>query len=126
MFPGRSRHAQRRSEAAPVALVLAVWVLAIAPLAHPLLAHGAPFLRQSADEGWVHHRTSGHPPATPALPGEHRHAPGAPEHLRLALLAAVAPRVFETAVLAFRSLPPVAIRAVTLPRRWTQEQPQAP
>jgi len=126
MFPGRSRHAQRRSEAAPVALVLAVWVLAIAPLAHPLLAHGAPFLRQSADEGWVHHRTSGHPPAAPALPGEHRHAPGAPEHLKIPFLPAALVLVFRTVVRAFRSPPLAPARAVALPRRWSQEQPQAP
>jgi len=126
MLPGQSRHAQRRCEAAPVALLLAVWALAIAPLVHPLLAHGVPFLRQSADEGWVHHRASGHPPATPALPGKHRHAPGAPEHLRLAFFAATPPRDFETTVLAFQSPPPASIPAVTVPRRWTQEQPQAP
>ena len=126
MRPARSRHAQRRSETAPVALLLAVWVLALAPVVHPLLAHGAPFLRQAADEGWVHHRASSPSPANPAVPGEHRHAPGAPEHLKLALLAAALVLVFRTVVLAFRSPPLAPALAVALPRRWSTEQPQAP
>lgn len=126
MRRARTTHAQRRSDAAPLALVLAGWVLAIAPLAHPLLAHGTPLLRQAADEGWVHHGGSEHRPSAPATPVEHHHAPGAPEHLQLPLLAAAVAALFLTVVLSFRRPPSAARRAVSLRRRWSQEQPQAP
>jgi hypothetical protein len=126
MRPARRTHAQRRSEAAPLALVLAGWVLAVAPVAHPLAAHGTPFLRHSADEGWVHHGDGGGGESGPAVPAGHHHAPGAPEHLQLPLLAAAPPVVFQTVVLAVRPPPPRTGRPLSLPRRWSQEQPQAP
>jgi hypothetical protein len=126
MRRARATHAQRRSDAAPLALVLAGWVLAVAPLAHPLLAHGTPLLRQAADEGWVRHGAGDGRTTGPATPAEHHHAPGAPEHLQVPLLAAAAPTVFQTVVLASRQRPPVAGRAIPLSRRWSQEQPQAP
>ena len=101
MSPTRRTLAQRRSDAAPLALVLAGWALAVAPIAHPLLAHGVPFLRDAADERWVQHESDPH--GQPRGPQHgHSHAPGAPEHLQVPALAA------------------------TLPRRWSQEQPQAP
>ena len=125
MGRAQTTHAQRRSEAAPLALVLAGWVLAVAPIAHPLLAHGMPFRRGAADDGWVHH-TRGHAPTGPSAPAEHHHAPGEPEHLQLPLLAVVTPPAFQTVLLASRVPPPVPGRSVSLPRRWSQEQPQAP
>jgi|SRR5512143_3885903 hypothetical protein len=125
MRPARASPAQRRSDAAPLGLVLAGWVVAVAPVAHPLLAHGTPFLRTGADEGWVHH-AEGHAPSVPSLPPEHRHAPGSPEHLQLPLLAAAPAVAFRTAVLALRRPASPTRRALSLARRWSQEQPQAP
>ena len=127
MRPTRGTSAQRRSEAAPLALVLAAWALAVAPVAHPLLSHGTPFLRAAADEGWVHH--AAHVPSGRGglpLPPVHHHAPGAPEHLQLPLLAAAAPTVFETVLVAVRQPPPAPGIPVSLPRRWSAERPQAP
>jgi hypothetical protein len=127
MRPTRGTPAQRRSEAAPLALVLAGWALAVAPIAHPLLAHGAPFLRAAADEGWVHH--AAHGPSGRGrlpLPPAHHHAPGAPEHLQLPLLAATPLPSFRTLVLAWAAPLELAQRPVVLPRRWSTEQPQAP
>jgi hypothetical protein len=117
--------AQRRSDAAPLALALAGWVLAVAPIAHPLLAHGTPFLRTALDDGWVHHPGERRSPG-PSAPPEHHHAPGAPEHLQLPLLAAVTPPAFETVLLAWRVPIQIPHRKLSLPRRWSQEQPQAP
>jgi hypothetical protein len=117
---------QRRSDAAPLALVLAGWALAVAPLAHPLLAHGVPFLRLAADERWVQHDAPGHPDEAPPRPAGHSHAPGSPEHLQLPVLAAGAPPVLEAVLLALPAPPPPAGLAGALPRRWSQEQPQAP
>jgi hypothetical protein len=127
MRPSRGTPAQRRREAAPLALVLAAWALAVAPIAHPLLAHGTPFLRTALDDGWVHHAAGGHSgrggvPLSPA----HHHAPGAPEHLQLPLLAAATPTVFATVLIAVRPPPPSPGVALSLPRRWSMEQPQAP
>lgn len=127
MRPNRGTSAQRRSEAAPLALVLAGWALAVAPVAHPLLGHGTPFLRAAADEGWVHHEA--HVPSSRGgvpLPPAHHHAPGAPEHLQLPFLAVVTPPAFETVLLAWRVPLEIPQRKVSLPRRWSQEQPQAP
>ena len=126
MRPARRTHAQRRSEATPLALVLAGWVLAVAPLAHPLLAHGTPFLRHSADEGWVHHGDGHRSDGAPAVPAGHHHAPGAPEHLQLPLLAAAPSAVFQTVVLTLRPPPLRAGHSLSLSRRRSQEQPQAP
>jgi hypothetical protein len=127
MRPTRGTPAQRRSEAAPLALVLAGWVLAVAPIAHPLLAHGTPFLRVAAEEGWIHHAAHGAPGRRGMpLPPAHHHAPGAPEHLQISLLAATPPTLFRTVVLASPAPHPLARRPVVLPRRWSTEQPQAP
>lgn len=108
----------------PLALALAGWVLAVAPIAHPLLAHGTPFLRTTLDDGWVHHSGNRHP--GPAAPQQHHHAPGAPEHLQLPLLAAISQPAFETVLLAWSIPVQIPYRKLSLPRRWSQEQPQAP
>jgi hypothetical protein len=118
--------AQRRSDAAPLALVLAGWALAVAPVAHPLLAHGVPFLRLAADERWVQHDGAGHPEQVPPRRASHSHAPGAPEHLQISVLAAAASPALEAVLLALPAPPARAGLAVALPRRWSQEQPQAP
>ena len=127
MRPARRTPAQRRSDAAPLALMLAGWALAVAPVAHPLLAHGVPFLRDATDDRWVQHESDGrqHPPGPQPWHG-HSHAPGAPEHLQISVLAAAFVPVFQTVMLALR-VPPRSERGpITLPRRWSQEQPQAP
>jgi hypothetical protein len=126
MRPTRRTPAQRRSDAAPLALVLAGWALAVAPVAHPLLAHGVPFLHLAADERWVEHDAGGHDGRTPPRPAGHSHAPGAPEHLQLPMLAAAAPPVLATVLLTLPAPPPPAGPELALPRRWSQEQPQAP
>ena len=123
--PARRSLAQRRTDAGPLALVLAAWVLGVAPSAHPVLAHGTPFLRAAADEQWVHHgdgRTGSHPASAPL---QHHHAPGSPEHLQLPLLAAEPPPALEPPMLAALALPAPPQGAVLL-RRHSQEQPQAP
>lgn len=122
----RSSPAQRRSDAAPLALVVAGWVLAVGPVAHPLLAHGTPFLGEAADARWVHHADGSQSPTRPALPASHQHAPGSPEHLQLPLLAAAPPTVFLTVMRAVPAPAPAEHRPVPLPRRWREEQPQAP
>jgi hypothetical protein len=109
MRPTRRTPAQRRSDAAPLALVLAGWALAVAPIAHPVLAHGLPFLRVAADERWVQHDACGNEGRT-----------------QVPVLAAIPTPVLQTVVLASRAPPPPAGLAPTLPRRWSQEQPQAP
>lgn len=126
MSRARSTHAQCRSDAAPLALVVAGWVLAVAPVAHPLLAHGTPFLRQPADAGWVHHAERSPTPGGPVRPASHSHAPGAPEHLQVPLLAAAPPAAFLTVMRAVVSPPRGERRPFSLPRRWSEEQPQAP
>lgn len=126
MSRARTSPAQRRSDAAPLALAVVGWALAFAPLAHPLVAHGTPFLAHAADADWVHHADGRRTPATPARPAEHRHAPGAPEHLRVPLLAAAPPTVFLTVMRAVPALARAGQRPVPLPRRWREEQPQAP
>jgi len=126
MRPTRGTPAQRRREAAPLALVLAGWALAVAPVAHPLLAHGTPFLRAAADEGWVQHETDRHHQPGPHRGHGHSHAPGAPEHLQISVLAVTSTLIFQTVMLELPAPPQGERRAVTLPRRWSQEQPQAP
>jgi hypothetical protein len=127
MAPTRGSPTQRRRGATPLALMLAGWALAVAPVAHPLLAHGTPFLRLATDEVWVHHEAAhGSPGRGVPLPSGHHHAPGAPEHLQLPLLAAIAPPVLERVLLAVRPPLPVPGIALSLPRRWSEEQPQAP
>jgi hypothetical protein len=127
MRPTRRLLAQRRSDAAPLALVLAAWALAVAPLAHPLLAHGVPFVHDAADDRWVQHESDGqrHPPGPQPWHG-HSHAPGAPEHLQLPVLAAASSPVFLTVMLALPAPPRSERSVITLPRRWSHEQPQAP
>ena len=82
---------QRRILAAPLGLVLLGWGLGLGPLAHAVLAHGDPVVHDGGDPGWVAHseRPGRHPDGQPASPSGHRHAPGAPEHLRLAVLPSV-------------------------------------
>ena len=126
MRPTRGTPAQRRTEAAPLALLLAGWALAVAPVAHPLLAHGIPFLRQAADDGWIQHDGDRHPQRAPQPAHGHSHAPGAPEHLQVPVLATAATSVFRTVMLGLPAPPRSERLAVTLPRRWSQEQPQAP
>jgi hypothetical protein len=127
MRPTRGTPAQRRSDAAPLALMLAAWALAVAPVAHALLAHGTPFLRTADDERWVQHEGDPrHHPSGPQPWHGHSHAPGAPEHLKVPALAAASSLIFQTVMLALPAPPRNERRAVTLPRRWSQEQPQAP
>ncbi len=125
MGHARATLAERRSDAAPLALLLAAWALALAPVAHPLIAHGAPAVHDRADDGWVHHGQERRAPDR-RRPAAHHHAPGAPEHLRLPLLAAATVALFRTVVLASPAPPAHVARPVPLPRRWSQERPQAP
>ena len=87
------------------------------PVAHPLLAHGVPFLRLAADERWVEHDGAGHPsrrrrdgPAIPMRPerrstSRSRPSPR-PRHSAL-----------EAVLLALPAPPARAGLAVALPRR---------
>jgi len=117
---------QRRGDAAPLGLALAGWVLVLAPVAHPLLAHGGPFLRGPLDDAWVHHGSTPGRSSGPAEAPGHHHAPGSPEHLQLPLLAALPQPAFETAMLSGRAPRTLPGEAVSLARRWSEERPQAP
>jgi hypothetical protein len=88
--------------AAAVGLLLLGWGLGLGPLAHAALAHGEPLLHDGGDQAWV--APGDGRPAPPAeretLP--HHHAPGALEHLRLAITSApvdlcVSARLLEVA-----------------------------
>ena len=108
-------------------LLLAVWGLMLGPVAHAVIAHGEPVLRSDVDEGWIRHRPVS-PDSSPApeLPRGHAHAPGVPDHFRLALVASEPPQMPDLVLV--RARPPVlAVRvAPALARRWAQEQPQGP
>jgi hypothetical protein len=116
-----------RARSAPLALLLAVWGLMLGPLGHAVIAHGEPILHSGSDEGWIGHR-----PATPDTspaperPRGHAHAPGVPDHFRLALLASEPPGLPDLVLVRGRSPSPLLRVAPTLARRWAQEQPQGP
>src|SRR6516164_7113069 len=108
MRPPRRTPAQRRSDAAPLALV-------VAPVAHPLLAHGLPFLRDAADERWVQHGSDRHHEPGPQPWHGHSHAPGAPEHLQVPVLAAATSPDFWTVMISLLAPAPSEALAVFLP-----------
>lgn len=125
--PATTPEHRHRAHAAPLGLLLAAWGLMLGPLAHAVLAHGEPILRSSGDEGWLKHRP-GAPDrdAAPELPRGHAHAPGVPDHFRLALIASAAPTAPAPVVLRTRLDVPRVRSAPTPTRRWVQEQPQGP
>jgi hypothetical protein len=118
---------RRRAHSGPLGLLLAVWGLMLGPLAHAVVAHGEPLLRAAEDEGWIRHR-----PAVPdrsrapELPRGHAHAPGVPDHFRLALIATTAPAIPAPVLVHTRNASPARRPPPTLGRRWAQEQPQGP
>ncbi len=111
-----------------MALLLLCWGLGLGPLAHAVLAHGEPVVRDSAERGWLQHTGSGHPapPSRGDAAPAHRHAPGAPEHLQLAVSAAVV--CLAVAVLLHRVWMPAAPgwHAPVLARWWRPAVPGAP
>ena len=116
-----------RARSAPLALLLAVWGLMLGPLAHAVIAHGEPILRSGVDEGWIRHRPATPEPShAPERPRGHAHAPGVPDHFRLALVVSQLPGLPDLVLV--RARPPSLIvrGAPTLARRWAQEQPQGP
>jgi hypothetical protein len=116
---------QRRIRAAPVGLLLLGWGLGLGPLAHAVVAHGDPVLRTGGEPGWVDHsaRPSSRRRAPVELPPAHRHAPGAPEHLQLAMSPAPAMPAVALVVRRVELLREVGWQAPTLPRR---RQPAVP
>jgi hypothetical protein len=99
----------------------------LGPLAHAVVDHGEPALHSAEDEGWIRHRT-GAPglPRAPERPRGHAHAPGVPDHFRLALIDTEAPAVPAPVLVQVRHPAVRARSAPTLGRRWVQEQPQGP
>ena len=119
---------QGRLRAAPLGLLLLGWGLGLGPLAHAVLAHGEPLLRDSAEHGWVRH-SAPDPRGVPAPRGAaptHRHSPGGLEHLQLALFATVV--ALAVPVLLRRTAPGTLLvwNAPVLPRWRLPEVPGAP
>ena len=128
MQPMPSTPQQRdRARSAPMGLLLAVWGLMLGPVAHAVIAHGEPVLRSGVDEGWIRHRpVSPDSSRAPELPRGHAHAPGVPDHFRLALVASEPPQMPEPVLVRARRPSPSVRAAPPLARRWPQEQPQGP
>ena len=125
--PQSTLEQRRRARSAPLALLLVTWGLMLGPLAHAVVAHGEPLLRSAADDGWLRHRpVAPDPSRAPDLPRGHVHAPGVPDHFRLALIAAEAPAMPAPVLLRVRWIPALLRSAPALTRRWAQEQPQGP
>jgi hypothetical protein len=127
MQTAQSTLQQRRARSAPLALLLAAWGLMLGPLAHAVVAHGEPMLRSAADDGWLRHRPAAPDRSrAPELPRGHAHAPGVPDHFRLALLATEAPAMPAPVLLRVRQGPALPRSAPALTRRRAREQPQGP
>jgi len=119
---------KRRLRAAPLGLALLGWGLGLGPLAHAVLAHGDPVVRDSADPGWVAHaeHAGRHRGGLPPAPAGHEHAPGAPEHLRLAVLPSAAVLVVAAVLVAVDVAPVRGWEAPVLPRWRLPEAPCGP
>jgi hypothetical protein len=119
---------QRRLRAAPVGLLLLGWGLGLGPLAHAVLAHGDPLLQESGDASWVQHADAtraGETPTREAAPAHH-HAPGALEHLQLAISASAPALTVAVVLLRVQLVELTAWRAPVLPRWRLPEVPGAP
>jgi len=122
-----STEQQRRLRAAPVGLLLLFWGLGLGPLAHAVIAHGEPLLHESGDGGWVQHASPAHRPSRrDAAPASHQHAPGALEHLQLAMASAPATLALVAVLLLLAVTGVAAWRAPVLPRWRLPEVPGAP
>lgn len=119
---------QRRIRAAPLGLVLLGWGLGVGPLAHAVLAHGELVLHDGADPGWVAHaeRAGRRGEMPPRAPTGHSHAPGAPEHLRLAVLPSAAVLVVAAALVAVEAARVPGWEAPVLARWRLPEVPCGP
>jgi len=120
---------QHRLRAAPVGLLLLGWGLGVGPLAHAVLAHGEPLLHDSGDRGWVQHtekeRSRRSAQSEPA-PSSHHHAPGALEHLQLAVSAGAVSLRVAAVFLLVAVVERIAWRAPLLSRWRLPEVPGAP
>ncbi len=119
---------QRRQRAAPLALLLLGWGLGLGPLAHAVLAHGEPRVRDSAEQSWLRHALSARParPTRGDAAPTHRHAPGAPEHLQLAVSATAVCLAVALLLQRVWTLAAPAWRTPLLPRWWRPAVAGAP
>lgn len=119
---------ERRRKAAPAGLSLLLWGLGLGPLAHAVLAHGEPLLRETSDQGWVHHAGDerGQRPGDRRELPSHHHAPGALEHLQLAISEVAVTLSVPAVVLAVAMEELAAWRGPVLSRRRVPEVPGAP
>jgi hypothetical protein len=123
-----SSERQRRLHAAPVGLLLLGWGLGLGPLAHAVIAHGEPLLHESGDASWVQHadaKRPGEPPPREAAPAHH-HAPGAIEHLQLAISAGAPLLTVAVVLLRVELAELITWQAPVLPRWRLPEVPGAP
>jgi hypothetical protein len=114
----------QRARAAPLGLLLLGWGLGFGPVAHAVVAHGDPVLRDSGDTSWAQH-TRGSGGERSPVP-THRHAPGALEHLQLVIASVAVALVVAAFRLRVRSALEVAWRGPFLPRWWLPEVPCGP
>ena len=108
-------------------LLLLAWGFGIGPLAHAVLAHGAPLVHASGDRGWVRHAVAEGPgaPTSSETPAPHHHAPGTLEHLQLAVSSALVILTLAVLLVAVTASPPTVWQAPPLARWRFPEVPGA-
>jgi hypothetical protein len=119
---------ERRLRTASLGLVLLAWGLGVGPVAHAVLAHGAPLERESGDQGWVQHAVSerGSLPTSRETPAPHHHAPGALEHLQLAAASVSVTLTVAVVLVAVAASQSAVWEAPALSRWRFPEVPGAP
>jgi len=109
-------------------LALLAWGLGVGPVAHAVLAHGAPLERESGDQSWVQHAVSkrGSLPTSREAPAPHHHAPGTLEHLQLAVSSVAVTLTVTVVLVAFAASQAAVWDAPALSRWRLPEVPGAP
>jgi hypothetical protein len=116
--------AERRKAAAPLALLLIGWGLALGPLLHALIGHGLPVLTTAADTTWVRHGPERSGP--PARPHGHSHPVDSTDHFQLSIHPVVPPVTAPMLVVRAESSGEVPQQEPTLARRWSPAVPEGP
>jgi hypothetical protein len=116
--------AERRMAAAPLALLLVGWGLAVEPLSHAVIGHGLPVLTGTSDATWVRHGPKRSAP--PARPQGHRHAVDALDHFQLSIQPSAPPVVAPLLVVRAESSREARKPAPARDRRWSPAVPQGP
>jgi hypothetical protein len=121
-----SAERERRLRAAPFGLLLLAWGLGVGPLAHAVLAHGSPLVHERGDQGWVQHAVAERERVPREGPPAHHHAPGALEHLQLAVSSVALTLTVAAVVVVVAASQPVAWQSPALLRWRLPEVPGAP